>query len=234
MRKRMTQAITANIKPRDPDDVASNIEENQPSKKVYLAGFFGDDRGLGLKNAGEALGRSAERLGCEVTQDLAKADLVLKNVSIGRKIDFGRTRETCPNGELVLLYGGEDSRQEVEAVAAENNVRCFKRPIIPSVLRDVLFKEKEKIARRRQIRDGQDPKSPGIKEPKKQPSMSSEKRPALKHRASPPVNIGTAAPILVVEDNPIVRRHCLPLSQYDEILTAYILDDRTGRFWFSI
>lgn len=205
MRRRMTHAVTANIKPRDPDHVASNIKENQPSKSVYLSGFFGNERGLGLKNAGEALGRSVERLGGKVVKHTAEADLILRNVSIGGKIDFGRIHDRSPKGEIVLLFGGEEGRQEVEAFANERNLRVFKRPIIPSVLRDVLFREKEQIARRRKIRDGQDPKSPGIKEPKKQPSMSSEKRPALKHRASPPVQMGATSPILVVEDNPIVR-----------------------------
>jgi hypothetical protein len=204
MRRRMTHAITANVKPRDPDHIASNIEETQPSKNVYLSGFFGESRGLGLAHSGKALARSVERLGCKVVQDLAQAELVLRNVTIGREIDFGRTREKCPEGELVLLYGSEDQRQEVEAVATQHNIRSFKRPIIPSVLRDVLFREKEKIARRRQIRDGQDPSSPGVREPKRPPSMSKEKRPTLKHRASPPVQMGPTAPILVVEDNPIV------------------------------
>lgn len=211
MRRRMTHALTASVKPRDPDQPASNIEETQPSKSVYLSGFFGDDRGLGLNHAGEAIARSIERLGCQVVRDISQAELVLRNVSIGRKVDFEQTREKCPNGELVLLYGNQDQRQEIEAVATEHNLRCFKRPIVPSVLRDVLFREKEKIARRRQIRDGQDPASPGVREPKRPPSMSSEKRPTLKHRASPPVQMSSTSPILVVEDNPIVSS---PLSNH--------------------
>ena len=205
MRRRMTQAITSTIEPRDPDNVASQIDESESPRKVYLSGFYGEDRGTGLNHAGDALRRSVRRYGCRAVENVNEADIILRNVSIGNSVDFGANREAASNAEVVLLFALEDQRDEVEEYSRKNHVRCFKRPIIPSVLRDVLFNEKEKIKSRQDIRDGQNPMSPGLREPPRSASRSSEKlRPTLKHRASPPVQSSSASPILVVEDNPIV------------------------------
>jgi len=207
MRRRMTQAITSTIEPRDPDQVASQIDESESPRKVYLSGFFNEDRGTGLNHAGDALCRSIGRYGCRAVKDPNEADIILRNVSIGNTIDFGAHRQSSSNAEYVLLFALEDQRDEVEKYCKENQLRCFKRPIIPSVLRDVLFKEKEKIKSRQDIRDGQNPSSPGLREPPRSASRSSENlRPTLKHRPSPPPQASSAFPILVVEDNPIVSQ----------------------------
>jgi hypothetical protein len=207
----MHEAITADIHPANPDTVASEIHQTQEVKYVYLSGFFGEKYGIGRRIAGEALGRSIDRLGGKVVHKPEEADLLLKSVTPGQEIDFEREKRRAPHAELILLYSTETQRSPVEKLARDHDKRVFKRPLVPSVLRDVLFKEKEEIAERTKNRDGQDPQSPGLEQaPKKStpPALRSQARSISQSRlAAPVVTDEKRAPVLVVEDNPIVRRH---------------------------
>lgn len=233
-RRRMVQAVTAGVYPRDPDTVASDIREDQDGKKVYISGFFSQNHGIGLKRAGEAVARSLKRFGCQVVKDPKEADLVLKNVPEGVKVDYEKIQQRSPQAEIILLYCTEERRQEVEPQAREFGLRCFKRPLVPSVLRDVLFKEKEQIVERQKNKDGQDPSSPGMEVPKAKPSSASsatssngQAEGSSQHKvsngdATSPSTAnhgrrqskgGSSSPrklaVLVVEDNSIVSRVCV-------------------------
>lgn len=216
-RKRSPPAITAEHVGGTPDPIAMQVECLGTPRNVYLLGFFEEGCTKGQRCAGEALTRSVERLGCKGVRDMSEADIVFVNIRSQSPGELIAALKPYKGRQLVFLFKKEQERQEFDITGFDYELTCLHRPILPSTLRMLLFQPE--VFR----------KDAGVKPPRvlraETPPVSDrllesvqrdEQQVALPPATAVPAAEDSSAPgkpfrcnkvpVIVVEDNRIVRR----------------------------
>lgn len=186
-------------------------------RNVYLLGFFEEGCTLGQRCAGEALTRSVERLGCKRAGNMHDADIVFVNIRGADRTALKRDLAPYRGRQVVLLFKGEQSRQDFDTNDLDYEITCLHRPILPSSLRLLLF-QPEAAQKALGIKPARDVKAttppPGeglqgaVHKEEQQTALPPTTVDPLNERGSGPATLyEDKIPVVVVEDNPIVSPH---------------------------
>jgi hypothetical protein len=183
-------------------------------RNVYLLGFFEDGCTRGQRCAGEALTRSVERLGCKSASNLHDADIVFVNIRGADRNALKRDLAPYKERQVVLLFKGEQSRQDFDTDGFDYEITCLHRPILPSSLRLLLFQPEAAqkalgIKPPRDVKAATPPPAEGLQGAVQQEEQQTALPPTtvepLKEHGSGPAALNAGKiPVVVVEDNRIV------------------------------
>lgn len=131
----------------DPNDSAASLvchaDEISPGRRVFLTGFEDlDGADYGVRRLGVSLERQFKKLGCTITEDISSADTV---VAEGRcEEDEAKLKallDTIKVHDVVFLVDDTHnacSASESLASRRQIEIRRFKKPMTPAVLREIL------------------------------------------------------------------------------------------------
>jgi hypothetical protein len=124
-------------------ELLENADDMQIGRKVHLAGFAQSDRPgtAALEKLGQCLQRQFEKLGCSIVP-IEEAELVVADGVI-EQYEAGKAILENSNTDDVVFVVPEEHEADPEVIELERrlgkNVRRFRKPTTPSILREALF-----------------------------------------------------------------------------------------------